>query len=149
MCWCITQNDHNFNTTVFLKISYKYFNNKIANFHKCCFFWIHLSPYYVNYTTQPTKWHLPAKFFQPLVNCLDSLDRTLFTSRKSTNICRDYNPLTMQGLLKLWMVQLNKKIWNWLLNLFCLFCLQVFSNFTTVSANTTEINLPDQRCNSE
>ena len=71
---------------------------KVLNFHKWSFLWIHLSPYYVNYTTQPTKWHLPAKFFQPLVNCLDSLDRILFTRKVLTFtettihlLCKDYS----------------------------------------------------------
>ena len=108
---------------------------KVLNFHKWSFFWIHLSPYYVNYTTQPTKWHLPAKFFQPLVNCLDSLDRTLFT-RKVLTFAETTIHLLCKDYLSYGWCSSTKKIWNWLLNLFCLFCLQVFSNFTTVRVLT-------------
>ena len=51
---------------------------------------------------------------------LPRLSRSHIVYEKSTNICRDYNPLTMQGLLKLWMVQLNKKSEIVLLVLFIL-----------------------------
>ena len=110
---------------------------KVLNLYKWSFFWIHLSPYYVNYTTQPTKWHLPAKFFQSLVNCLDSLDRTLFTRKVLTFaettihlLCKDYSSYGWCSSTKKSEIEFLK------FNLFRLFCVQVFSNFTIVRVLT-------------
>ena len=66
---------------------------------------------------------------------LPRLSRSHIVYEKSTNICRDYNPLTICK---------DYSCYGWcsstknlkLFNLFCLFCLQVFSNFTTVRVLT-------------